>query len=437
MPAPHASEPSGTRLSLLPSGIHRFPVELLVEIFALCWYSFTPHHNDLEFGEDKDEADVFEISATAADETEIVVPPADGTSNVPCWETESARLAHAPLLAVSQVCRRWRAVAMGTPSLWCDIQLNGMHWDTPPHFVTAGALLKSVLERGGTLPLALTINSERDTGAFADPLDEHSHRWKSLVCPYDFVCRHSTLPHLETLEILVPEFLDFSGSMPRLSLPSMPRLTSLDLPALFLEGNMENLPLEQLSNLACRAAIWPDIPHTLTLLSLLPAATKFYLDLFNHPHLEKCLEIDLEPKTSNVSAFTVQFFNELELRHSKAALACFFQHLTLPLLKQLRLEAQFYPSPQLLWPHAEFLALAARSDFDFHLTSLEIYQVLITEEQLLECLAGLNSLERLAISDHPTEEGKGAADGPLITDTLDPRIRPAVVPCPPPFISPL
>jgi hypothetical protein len=60
-----------------------------------------------------------------------------------------------------------------------------------------------------------------------------------------------------------------------------------------------------------------------------------------------------------------------------------------------------YPLP---WLRTLFLALSTRSGLDAHLTALHLNRVVVTEEELLECLAGLPSLEQLTVSDHELED---------------------------------
>ncbi|KAJ6537726.1 hypothetical protein B0H19DRAFT_961923, partial [Mycena capillaripes] len=109
--------------SSLLAPIRRLPSEILVEIFGICWESFTPYVEDI---------DLRTLSLS----------------------TEMARLAHAPLLTLSQVCLRWHRIALGTPALWGRLDLEGVLWTPAPnHLDNCMNLLRSALERGQSHPL--------------------------------------------------------------------------------------------------------------------------------------------------------------------------------------------------------------------------------------------------------------------------------------------
>ncbi|KAJ6468209.1 hypothetical protein C8R45DRAFT_1218738 [Mycena sanguinolenta] len=74
------------------SGINRFPTELLVEIFALCWHSSMPRFTDAGTPSYIDRGNPGELTLTIPG-----APPPDMSAS---FKTEIARLAHAPLLAV-------------------------------------------------------------------------------------------------------------------------------------------------------------------------------------------------------------------------------------------------------------------------------------------------------------------------------------------------
>ncbi|KAF8173254.1 hypothetical protein K438DRAFT_1850799 [Mycena galopus ATCC 62051] len=427
--------------SILPSRINRFPAELLVEIFALCWASFTPRFANVgppepsstdvkppgpSTSEDDESAPLAEDESAPPGE-----PAGPNVSQVEAnlfqdkttpakYEIEIARVAHAPLLIVASVCSKWRAIAMGTPALWCEIELDSMLLDTPSHTETVLGVLQAVLTRGGTLSLDLML-AETDGHTFPSPvldmLAAHSERWQTLTCPYSaldaFTALRGKLPRLQNLEI---DLADWDDPQSLDILRGLPSLTYLSFPALYLAEDMGKLPLAQLTRFECTSVTWRDTYEALALMVLLPTATEYRLTVFLGEELEQWLAMDTEPQTSNISTLYIQFLDEPEPDSSRMVLDVFFPNLTLPLLTKLELESDSYPRYPPLWPHAQFLALSARSDFDSHLTSLEIYEVHITKAQLLECLSGLHSLERLAISDHV--EGPSADQLLLITDTL-------------------
>ncbi|KAJ7852819.1 hypothetical protein B0H14DRAFT_3865997 [Mycena olivaceomarginata] len=398
------------------AGIKCFPAELLVEIFALCWCSFTPRFDDIEPPTTPFDLEVARLAGSPPAD----VSPAPVTSQTAQFETEIARLVHAPLLVVAQVCTSWRAIALGTPFLWCDIELDGVLWDTPSHIDKTTTLLQSTLARSGTvlLNVALTNVGEHP---FPPPilhmLAAHSQRWRTFVCPCYLVGELSAiqgkLPLLQRLDI--DDSYDEPDSLDMLS--SLPSLTYLGFPGPFLADNIDKLPLARLKIFKCETTTLYEAPEALTLMSRLPKAAQFQIHLTLWSDIDHWREMDYRPQTSNISSFYIQVLGEFEPSHSEEALGTLFANLTLPFLAHLELEYQNYPSFPLIWPHAEFLALSTRSDYDSHLRSLQIFEVHITDTQLLECLSGLHSLERLEISDHQSVNNRGV-DELLITDSL-------------------
>ncbi|KAF7375348.1 hypothetical protein MSAN_00422000 [Mycena sanguinolenta] len=412
---------STTIVVVFPSGINRLPAELFVEIFAHCWRSFTPRFDDIYAPSRSEEHQ--DDSTTAS------------------FNTEVARLAHAPLLAVSQVCMKWRSIAMGTPSLWCDIELDTILWDTHIHRATAVALLESTLIRGGNSPLNVSLTEGEH--AFPAPvftlLAAHSQRWETFSCPSYFLDAfsdiHGKLPRLRRLHLYAGE--EEPGSLDVWS--SMPNLTSLVLVGEIFTYDRHTLPLAQLRQLECTTIERYDTENAISLMPLLPSAAEFRLAIQlidNPPDWSQMASV-----TSNISTFYLHLMEDFDTEHSLVVLQCILNALTLPCLTLFELESCEYPRCPLLWPHHAFLTLCARSSFDSTLRTLEIYDVHITEAQLLECLSHLPSLERLAISDHqpvaPISARAGVgADEVLVTDTLLVKLTrtadsdaPSLVPC--------
>ncbi|KAF7375347.1 hypothetical protein MSAN_00421900 [Mycena sanguinolenta] len=394
---------STTTVVVFPSGINQLPAELFVEIFAFCWRSFTPRFDD--------------IYAPSRSKEHQDNP-------TPAYKTEIARLAHAPLLTVAQVCAKWRSIAIGTSFLWCDIELDTVLWDTPNHCATAVALLESILIRGGKFPLHVSLTE----GEHPFPLlvftllAAHSQRWETFSCPSYFLDAFSgiqgKLPRLR--ELLLDPGEEEMGSLDVWS--SMPSLTSLALHEDILTYDMHALPLKQLRQLECTTVDGYETRHALSLMPLLPTAAEVRLriHLFDKTDGEWS-EIDF--LTSDISMFYLELAEDFDADYSLEILECILHRVTLPLLTRFELESSNYPHCPLLWPHRAFLALSARSSFGSTLQTLEIYEVHMTEQQLLQCLLDLPSLKRLAISDHqrvapmPGRAGEGVNEV-LITNAL-------------------
>ncbi|KAJ6537987.1 hypothetical protein B0H19DRAFT_1181483 [Mycena capillaripes] len=378
---------AGCADTIAPSAIKRFPTEILADIFADCWGLFTPDFDEIHI---------------------------HGAS----FEAEIARLAHAPLLDLSRVCSQWHAIAIGTPSLWRDIQLDGALWDTASHIETALELLQSTLNRSRTSPLNLDL-TQIAIHPFPPPvlqvLAAHSQRWRRLQCPfsviYAFAAIGCKLPHLGVIDIedLSPNELGVLDLGP---LPSLKHL-SITGPA----ARAKKMPLEQLNMLKYMAFV-QEAPDILSSISRLPKAAEFRLELVMWTSGQEMLHVQFLPTTTTICILYIELVADFHPPDSEVVLGCIFAGLTLPCLEHFELKCRKYPRCVILWPHAEFLSLSERSSFDAHLRSLELYGVDITEAQLLECLAGLPSLERLAVADHQaTEYGEGL-ERLLVSDSL-------------------
>ncbi|KAJ7077698.1 hypothetical protein B0H15DRAFT_1003496 [Mycena belliarum] len=376
--------------------IHTLPSELLAEIFALCWHAFTPSFPD--------------------------------THDSVSIEVEIRRLAHAPLLELSQVCSRWHAIAVGTPSLWSDICLDSVLWRPAlrnPTRVTT--LLKAALERGGNASIILTIRNDFDSlppALVVALLVAHSERWKKLAIGCDgpvlalFSGIAGRLSRLDYLEIYVSE----EGPEDMTVFEVAPRLTDVTYSGDSASA-LGRFPLEQLWCLTCMALTPLELPIIISLARRLPSAGELRLQfsLVDQPS-DEALQYDIPPVTSDIGILFVEVVDPFYPFHSEQTLGGLFESLTLPSLDKIELESSEYPRLLLTWPQESFLALSARSSFDAHLRVLEIYDVHITHGELLACLSGLSSLERLAISDHQTVATGGGIASHLITDALLARL---------------
>ncbi|KAJ7476761.1 hypothetical protein FB451DRAFT_1243897 [Mycena latifolia] len=388
-PQPHPS-----LLPVFPPPIHRLPSELLVVIFASCWSSFTPAFQD--------------------------------TNGAATFEVEISRLAHAPLLELSRVCGRWHTIAIGTPSLWNEIQLDGVLWSSPiPKQANALRLLQLALERGGNSPLTLMIRNDYDAVAYGPALDllaAHSERWQAAAfgCPLDIftglAAAKGKLSRLEYLEIHLWDGEDNSTDLSSIFevAPRLQDLTFGDCSPLA----MSNFPLAQLSWLACLSLFPHDIPTVVSWTPRLGHAAELRLQFSLILQLPSdTLDLDIAPVTSDLASLYIEVMDPFHPPHSSQALGSIFRALTLPCLNKLELESKEYPHFPLTWSHAPFISMCTRSSFDAHLQSLDIYDVHISHADLLECLSCLPSLERLAISDHQLVADDGVAEV-LITNAL-------------------
>ncbi|KAJ7756626.1 hypothetical protein B0H16DRAFT_1538552 [Mycena metata] len=152
---------------------------------------------------------------------------ANGNSN---YAASLEIITNSSVLALSQVCARWHDIALGTPSLWSEVGLDAVLWQSPATAKTAMSLLQVFLSRGGNVPLSILITNNTDMPFHGPPLQllaQHSSRWRSatLNCPMGDL-RHlalvnGNLPILETLEI-TPRGRAL-GTLQRISLRQSPR----------------------------------------------------------------------------------------------------------------------------------------------------------------------------------------------------------------------
>jgi hypothetical protein len=364
----------------LLSPVRRLPPETLGQIFALCAGSFMPDRDPL-------------------------------TGRLSLGGSLSS-LAQLPLLRLAAVCSRWHAVVMGTPTLWNTIQLHSVLWSAPADPETMMGLLKAALERGRNTPLHVTVMVVEDAlpyGPALELLASHSERWQSA----QFGCVKGDLRHLSAVEGRLPrlEALELVGMPTPIDIFAVaPRLEDVRVaapPGPIIEA--AKLPLHQLRAFEC-SEFWGvgellelGICPTISLMPRLAEGTEFTLQLAHpdRPWPEGFVpSTTLIPITSQISGFHIQVAEDFTPGSIGPTLTSIFNGLTLPAVEEVTLHSTEYPRVLLPWPHTQFLALAARSSFDAHLLSLNLYHCAVTEAELLECLRALPSLEQLSVSDH-------------------------------------
>ncbi|KAF7341167.1 F-box domain-containing protein [Mycena venus] len=377
--------------------IRRLPSEILVGIFGMCENPWRPIIDSEDLG-----------SITLA--------------------TAMSRLAHAPIMILSQVCVRWHSIALDTPALWSQIDLDGQLWIHPDRD-SVMKLLRSALERSAHHPLTVTITNFNDESPFLPALQllaQHSVRWKTatFLCPFSDLVNLSmlkgNLPNLEELEMhcwddKTERMLELFQDVPRLKF-------------VYFMGNDDGctarfplLPLKQLGDLWYIEAVKNEPPTIIAHLSRLSRATWLRLQLSLDAHDP---ERGFPPiggiVSSGIRTIMIEIYNFRPIR-AQQTLEFIFASITLPSLTQfaIRIAAS---SPQLHlpipWPHVQFLSLSERSSFPTHLLELNLYHVVIPEAELLQVLAALTSLKRLSITDQVQLPINGSVEHALITDTL-------------------
>ncbi|KAK1235196.1 hypothetical protein PQX77_001591 [Marasmius sp. AFHP31] len=189
---------------------------------------------------------------------------------------------------VAQTCRRWRHLALSTPSLWTLIRINTLLLPRQPM-----TMLRLWLERSQALPLSclLLLHHHPSTPDVENDIlqlvMENSYRWRHLDVDLKF--RHDLysrivstgdlrLPVLQSLRILVNFALGAANNQPdpETSLPSAatwtaPALTGASL-LIFAPSSFESIPIlpwSQLTELAISFATSTSFNEIMTSLTRL------------------------------------------------------------------------------------------------------------------------------------------------------------------------
>ncbi|KAF8181128.1 hypothetical protein K438DRAFT_1187952 [Mycena galopus ATCC 62051] len=375
--------------------IRRLPSEILVDIFGVCWQSF-------------------QMTAETG---------AAGLA------TAMSRLAHAPLLALSQVCIRWYNIALGTPALWRYIDLAAILWTVPAHLDSNMKLLGSALERSRNHLIAVTIKNimgEVPHPPAFDLVTQHSERWEIA----HFLCDFSNIFHLSGLKGRLPNLhslrlycwgSDTDAVRAMEIFHDLPCLRSLE----FTETRKNittflRLPWEQLAEVHYVTFGVPDVESMIT--AVIPRLSRD-TTLSLHMVLRRDHEIDRPSSTpsvrSDLAALDIHV-SDFSATTAREGLEMFLASLTLPSLTKLAFVVGApYPHLPLPWPNTQFFALSERSCFHSHLNSLHLYDVTISEQELLHALDALPALKQLSISDHERLPGlDGTVDQVLVSDTV-------------------
>ncbi|KAJ6554835.1 hypothetical protein B0H19DRAFT_1263130 [Mycena capillaripes] len=318
------------------------------------------------------------------------------------------------LLPLSQVCSYWRRIAAGTPSLWSHIDVDVAVWrmsGLSPN--TLLGRLDSSLQRGGSLPLTLQVYLQRD-----DPYDisiiktlvKHSPRWRHLSFSGEleslgFLTNvKADLPLLESLSIsdtgefeLVLDFFERAAGLRDLTFKGgVSRIPSI---------HWEDLQSFQYHDIGGVL----DLAGPLSLMCRLSAGAKFSAIL--DTSRTDILFPDSQPIVSDVGSFSLALHIQPFHDHITGVLGEIFGAITLPRVQHLTLHrARYAPAPT--WNQPSFFDFASRSSLHTNLIHLDL-RIIISDDELLQCLVVLPLLEYLTIAD-----SEGYEYPPLVTDYL-------------------
>ncbi|KAK6985162.1 hypothetical protein R3P38DRAFT_3102082 [Favolaschia claudopus] len=386
-----------TECQSLSAPIRCLPPEILVEIFSICWDSFQS-------------TDIESLSS----------------------EDVILRLARAPLLVLSRVCIRWHTIVLHTPVLWHDVLLDANLWMAQDlSYRTAMELLRATLERSGTHPISIsmsmasTLNSWPYVPALAI-VAKHLHRCHllGLQCPY------SDLPHLPGLAVdlsrLQVLLLDCWGPVPDAEsglqmLQNCPQLRIVDVTAVGTGDDIAFyalLPWEQLSYVSVRLSMQQIGSNMLAVaLPHVPADSTLRLYFYFSP-------------LARISKLIIQVSDMDSVAQSATALEYILPTFALPSLENLTIltsESEHSKELPLSWPCSQFLSLSERSYFHLHLTALHLFDVAISDADILKALAILPELETFTVCDHPSSSLNGVGDT-LLTSLTHNEKSPYLVP---------
>ncbi|KAJ6469400.1 hypothetical protein C8R45DRAFT_1016923 [Mycena sanguinolenta] len=287
---------------------------------------------------------------------------------------------------LGQVCVSWRDLVMETTTRMMQ-------------------LASLALERSAIAPLNICIRGldfdATSGGPVLELLTRHSHRWKeamiwaneegSQAVAQALALADGNFPLLESLYISgLPNGDDFFERAPHLTELTLEHPIPPD-PA---------LPWQQLRSLTYTGLCEPtDISIVADQLSRCPQITRLSFHGLSIAHSSPSLGAYALPAiVSDVHALRIGLFPDAEVNEESPSFVALLGCITLRQACTLRLESEHGQSP-FGWSQTAFLAFSTRSSLHDTLRTLGISNVMITADQLLECLSGLPRVEALSISD--------------------------------------
>uniref|UniRef100_A0A0W0G6A0 F-box domain-containing protein n=1 Tax=Moniliophthora roreri TaxID=221103 RepID=A0A0W0G6A0_MONRR len=349
----------------LLSAIHKLPPEILREIFAFFC-----------------EENLLELSSTSS------------------------------ALFLSQVCGRWREIALSMPSLWSSVSINLGDWksDDCHRLRTVTQLF---MGRSKTSPLSLAIDFDCQEGLedeavpVLDTLVAHSSRWQRVALQgVRGALRHpvfapikGVLPILTHLELTGgTEDKNFEHSSDLFSV--CPSLTSLIIEPSCPVGLNWDIPWQQIRNLELQSAFSNGLSfihccHNIRELNTTYIGGRTYND-------DHCI-------LSSTTKLTIMASGQGEV-------SSVLHNCTLPQLASMEIRGG-KPQPLQSW---KIWAAKPLSDFllrsSCHLTSLAFEWVPLSDEQAIDLLYSIPSLETLQIMEYRSTDDQ--AQNRIVTPTF-------------------
>ncbi|KAJ6625739.1 hypothetical protein B0H10DRAFT_2211631 [Mycena sp. CBHHK59/15] len=314
-------------------------------------------------------------------------------------ETPAPSRADAPL-NVSQVCRRWRNIAVSNPHLWAGLAITTTrrHTERGPALEALWRLVQLWLRRAAARPLSVSLT--------------HTEALKSTLAAFSpipllltTILAHAS--HLRTLDLCIPEAFLFPLESPDLYLPVLAHL-KIAAPWPCLAAPDTALPIAhapRLRTLALRDVTFAPIDAhdytQLTALTLLPAAhapaAVWSVDdalacLAAAPRLHTlrtCISDTLPRRRTLVHSESLRDLS-LEFRDTPTP-GAFFSLLYTPRLRGLAVRGGARAGA---WPHAQFLAYLGATPA---LRALHLAHLPLFETQVLECVRRVPALTHLVL----------------------------------------
>ncbi|KAG0704580.1 hypothetical protein DFH29DRAFT_365082 [Suillus ampliporus] len=279
-----------------------------------------------------------------------------------------------PML-LTKICRRWREVAVNTPSLWCKLSVGRNHRDRQ----LATFRYDSWLKRSQGRPLSLAVSYyDDDSTKLRSLFQPYINQISSLSVRFDYGTKK---PELMVTDLLALQELTISGFSR--DMPAIARYISQQPPtlrSLKVEG-----PSSDLEGLSSFNPVWAHLTNVEIALHQ-PSAVFYLLQLC--PNLSSLSIRAAFSYTQSLEPFThtkLQSFRIACDSRRVNQLSDLFNAISFPNLRVL--EARYIP-----WPHEELKAFLVRSRCPLESLILGI-GVKTTYEQREEYIALIPSLK--------------------------------------------
>ncbi|KLO10970.1 hypothetical protein SCHPADRAFT_942442 [Schizopora paradoxa] len=324
-------------------------------------------------------------------------------------ERSGPSLSSAPI-NISQVCRRWRQVALSTPRLWSSFSLLHRRYiendssDDYHCIKRTIPVIKNWIERSSCAPLDFDIymrlhefmkDLAEDIESLLEILIDQRDRWRSVTIIYDFPLSRwfdVSFSDMYMLRHLQLECCSTPDCVARLDLTRSPKLETL-----FLQGNFKMIGSGNIPSLAnVHLAPNTGVPS----LSAFPTLQDCFDILRRAPSLQifdaSCEGSSDEDFFEHIQMNNLHGFHlRLGSTHvvSKNQLSSFFEHLTVPSLKSLHVSCHSLIDYSPI--NANLLGLITRSQAP--ISTLILDTPAVREEQLISLLRLLPGLKTLQL----------------------------------------